>query len=645
MSILYIDIETYSPVDIWKSGGYKYIESNGFEILMIGYAIDDSDVVVVDLANGESIPDELSSALTDSEVVKVAHNATFERIALKKIGYDVPIEQWYCTMVKCAYCGIPLSLEEASDALDIQHKKLDTGKQLIRYFSCPCTPSVSNGHRTRNLPRHNPDKWAMFKDYNKYDVLAEREIYLALDKFVIPDTERRIYAVDQQINDRGVMVDMQFVINAIEMCTIYQQNATPRLFDITGSADKLTRAELVKFLSSKTRRKIPDDSDYEYMRSRVNDKKELLELIDITESLNKTSVKKYSAIKDCVMQDHRIRGSLQFYGANRTGRWAGRLVQMQNMPKHDVEDLNHARLCVQLCDWELMEVMYGDGIDLLSQLIRTSFVPSDGRVFAVIDYSAIEARVLAWLASSEWRLNAFRNNEDIYEIAATKMFGVSLEQVRADKTLRDKAKIADLSLGYGGGLGALVNMGAVNMGFNDKEINNMVKSYRNANTDIVILWDYMIKNAKSVVINEVTSYFYEKGIVFDKVDDYLTIKLPSGRHLYYHKPIVCNNDLCYNSKTNNGTYGMTSTYGGKLTENIVQAIARDILAFALVRLTNEGYEVVSHIHDEIIIEVNKEDADKHLQKIKSIMTQPPKWAKDIDFLAVKGFISDYYKKD
>lgn len=646
-TILYIDVETYSDVDIMESGAYKYVESPEFRILIIGYAINDNPVKIIDLARGDEMPVEFLELLTDPNCLKVAHNAVFERLCFKRYKICVPAEQWYCTSVKAAYCGLPLSLDGVSKALDIQDKKLSSGKILIRYFSCPCKPTIINGGRTRNLPEHALDKWAMYKEYNKYDVLAEREIYKRLEHIVIPESERVLYALDQKINDKGIMVDLDLAKSAVIVNEEYEQSLTERAKTLTGLDNPNSTTQLGQWIGRQTGVKPESFSkgNMENLFDTYSDNEKVIEMLKIRQSLSKTSVKKYYAMLNCAMKDHRIRGSFQFYGANRTGRWAGRLIQLQNLSKNHINDLDTARNAIKLKDSGIVEMMYGDVTDILSQLVRTAFIAPDGHLFAVADYSAIEARVISWLANEEWRMDVFNGDGKIYESTGSKMFNVPIDQIKKGSELRQKSKISELALGYGGAIGALKQMGGEKMGLAEEEMGQLVRKWRGVNPKIVRLWSDLEQAAKTAIMHSTRITCTPRNLVFDYDGEFLSLLLPSGRKLYYYKPIIENNRIKYkgvNQETKQFCY--VDTYGGKLTENAVQAIARDLLGNSMLNLDAKGYTPVAHIHDEVIVEVEKDKAQTCYNEITQIMAIAPEWAKELP-LRADGYLTPYYLKD
>lgn len=682
MRDLFIDIETYSSRDIASCGSYKYMESPDFEILIVGYAFDDEEPVIVDLAQGEELPREFLDAMYDPNVRKHAHNAVFERTAFRRIGIDVPVEQWYCTMVKAAYCGLPLSLDAVSKVLDLKDKKLETGKALIRYFSCPCKPTKTNGGRTRNYPCHAPEKWEMYKEYNKYDVLSEREIYRLLEKFEIPPIERKLYVLDQTINDRGILVDIELAESAIAVSETYSNILFEKSKRITGLDNPNSLSQLKKwyalnkapfvnhYLTAKDKEYLstangelynPHDQslakealDMLLKLDAVHMDKELTEVFENRQKLGRSSVKKYYAMIECAMSDNRVRGTFQFYGANRTGRWAGRLLQLQNLTKNHEEDLDGLRALVRERNWQGVEMLYGDVTDILSQLVRTALIAPEGKTYCVADFSAIEARVISWLANEEWRMEVFRGDGKIYEATGARMFGVPISAITKGSELRAKAKISELALGYEGAIGAMKRMGGDKMGMSDAEMMSNVRSWREANPKIVELWRTIEKCAISAIRYHRKVIGTPRNLEFDCDGEFMTVKLPSGRKLFYYHPRLVQ------KRTFNGGMGYSiqyeglnqetkvwchvDSYGGKMTENIVQAIARDLIGFAMLGLEANDFDITMHVHDEAIAEVPESDADKKLEQMIEIMRQTPDWASDLPLNAA-GFVSKYYQKD
>lgn len=654
---LFIDVETYSSVDIKESGAYKYIESPDFEILIIGYALDDSPVKIVDLAQGEEMPKEFEEALLDPDCVKVAHNAVFERLSFKRIGYNVPAEQWYCTSVKAAYCGLPLSLDGVSKALNLTDKKLDTGKALIKYFSCPCKATRVNGMRTRNYPEHAHEKWEMYKEYNKYDVLAEREIFKRLEAYIIPDIERKMYVLDQNINDRGILVDMELAESAIAVDNTYTSILTQHAQQLTGLENPNSPVQIRQWIEKTTgcvvmslsKETMPD------LMKEFADYPDVIELLNIRKKLSKTSIKKYYAMLNCAMKDHRVRGTFQFYGANRTGRWAGRLLQLQNLSKNHISHIEVPREMIRARDWESVEMMYDDVADILSQLVRTALIASPGKVFSVADFSAIEARVISWLANEKWRMDVFHGDGKIYEATGAKMFNVPISAITKGSVLRDKSKISELALGYEGSLGALKRMGGERMGLSDTEMMSLVRKWRSANPAIVDMWKEIDEASKEAVRYQRPVSCTCRNIIFDCNGEFMTIQLPSGRKLFYYGPkfkdkkIGCSTMptrvLCYQGVVQETKqWGEIDTYGGKLTENIVQAISRDLLGNSMLNLEANDYHPVCHIHDEVLCEVPEENAQAYYEEMASIMGTPPEWASDLP-LRADGYTTPFYLKD
>lgn len=654
---LFIDVETYSSVDIKESGAYKYIESPDFEILIIGYALDDGPVKIVDLAQGEEMPEEFEEALLDPDCVKVAHNAVFERLSFKRIGYNVPAEQWYCTSVKAAYCGLPLSLDGVSKALNLTDKKLDTGKALIKYFSCPCKATRVNGMRTRNYPEHAPEKWEMYKEYNKYDVLAEREIFQKLSAYEIPDIERRMYVLDQNINDRGILVDMELAQSAIAVDNKYTTLLTNHAKELTGLENPNSPAQIRQWIEKTTGHAVLSLSK-ESMPDLLEEFKnypEVIELLNTRKKLSKTSIKKYYAMLNCAMKDNRCRGLFQFYGANRTGRWAGRLLQLQNLSKNHISHIETPRELIRARDWETVEMLYDDVADILSQLVRTALIAPKGKTFAVADFSAIEARVISWLANEKWRMDVFRGDGKIYEATGSKMFNVPISAITKGSVLRDKSKISELALGYEGSLGALKRMGGERMGLSDTEMMSLVRKWRSANPAIVDMWKEIDEASKEAVRYRRPVTCTCRNIIFDCDGEFMTIQLPSGRKLFYVNPMFKDKKIGRSTMPTRVLYyggiiqetnqwGEIDTYGGKLTENIVQAIARDLLGNSMLNMQEEGFAITMHVHDEVIAEIPLENAEEHYNNMVKAMERVPVWAPDFP-LKADGYITPFYLKD
>ncbi|WP_308009647.1 DNA polymerase [uncultured Fusobacterium sp.] len=657
MKHLSIDIETYSSVDIKKSGMYKYALSDDFQILLFAYSIDFGEVKIIDLAKGEILPEVIIQALDDRNIIKHAYNAPFEWWCLNQAGYKTEIEQWRDTMFHGLYCGYTAGLGATGTAIGLpQDKKKDTtGKALIKLFCVPCKPTKKNGGRLRNLPHHEPEKWELFKNYCIQDVVTETEIYKRLSNFPVPQEEQELWVLDQKINAYGVKIDTELVRGALNINDVITAELTEEAVQITGLDNPNSAAQLGKWLKEKTGQDIENlqKGTVSELIESLEDK-EAVRVLEIRQELAKTSIKKYVAMEEAICPDGRVRGLLQFYGANRTGRWAGRLVQVQNLPRNYLETLDYAREIVKSQDADFLKLVYGNVSDTLSQLIRTAFVPSKGHKFVIADFSAIEARVIAWLAGEQWRQEVFATHGKIYEASASQMFGVPIEQIKKgnpEYALRQKGKVAELALGYGGSSGALIAMGALDMGLEEKELPDVVRRWRNANKRITDLW-YGIENAV-IKLMETGETQGLKGIIFSReIDliygqDFLTIKLPSGRKLYYPKPHLKENRFGSNALHYFGVNQTTKkwevqeTYGGKLVENIVQAISRDCLAVTLKRLEDEGLQTVMHIHDEAVIDA---DPNVDLDKVCELMGQPIEWAPGL-LLKAAGFESSYYMKD
>lgn len=649
MKVLGIDIETYSSIDLIKAGVYKYAEADDFEILLFAYAFDDAPIQLIDMAQGERLPAEVLDALTDSKILKTAFNANFEITCIGNyLDLDLVIGQWECTMIRSAMCGLPLSLDASSKVLGLIQEKMAAGKALINYFSKPCKPTKTNGMRTRNLPTHDIDKWNLFKSYCKQDVEVERAIRNKLEFFIMPATEKKLWVLDQEINRRGVMLDQQLVRNAIAMDAASKERLAKEAIDITGLENPNSTVQLKQWLIDELGEDIEDVSKetVKDLLSRV-DNEEIKTVLRNRQEAAKTSVKKYSTMAAAVCKDGRVRGMLQFYGANRTGRWAGRLVQLHNLPQNHLQDLDLARQLVWENDLDMVEMLFGNVPDTLSQLIRTAFVAKPGHRFIVADFSAIEARVIAWLADEAWRLEVFKTHGKIYEASASQMFKIPIEEIKKGSALRQKGKVAELALGYQGGPGALTKMGALKMGLKEEELQDLVDAWRNANPAIVRLWGEVGRAAMKAV--EVGGAFVIRhGIKFIKRGAFLCVELPSGRSLYYARPHIADNQFGSKALKYEGMnqttkqWGVQDTYGGKLVENIVQAIARDCLALTMRRLEKAGYRIVMHVHDEVILETENETGS--LEEACNIMGKPIKWAPGLP-LRADGYETTYYKKD
>lgn len=649
---LHIDIETYSSIDIMKAGAYKYCESVDFEILMVAYALDDEPIKIIDLAKGEILPMEFIEALENQFIEKHAHNANFERNAFRAIGYDVPIQEWHCSAVKAGYCGYPLSLAMISEAMKLEEKgKLATGKALIRFFSCPVKPTIKNGNKVRNFPNADLEKWEEYKRYCINDVEAEREIGKRLEQYAIPDFERQNYLLDQEINDRGILIDLSLAKNAYTIDGRNSKELTNRLTELTGLSNPNSPAQLSKWLSEAMQKEIKSlAKDSIVTLFEGSEAGPVREVLGMRLKSSKTSVKKYLAMLACACEDNRAHGLFQFYGASRTGRWAGRLIQLQNLPQNHLTDLDKAREAVASGDYDLLTILYDDIADILSQLIRTSFIAKPDHTFIVADFSAIEARVIAWLAGEKWRLDVFNTHGKIYEASASMMFGVPIEEITKGNPLRAKGKIAELALGYQGAAGALAKMDKDGvLTATEREV--IVKKWRAKNLKIVGLWKEVenaakraIKTGKKVVLLQY------QNLIFFYNGECLTIELPSGRKLIYQTPELTTNKYGQESIKYKGIDQLTKkwwwvdSYGGKFVENIVQAIARDLLAQSMLQLKGEGFDIVMHVHDEVVCEIAAVSEENALKLMCLIMSREIPWAKGLP-LAADGYFTKYYKKD
>lgn len=650
MRTLSIDIETYSSVSLQKCGVYTYAESPDFEILLFGYAWDDEPAQVIDLTTGADLPQELQNALYDPEILKTAYNANFERVCLSAyMGSVTPPEQWQCTAVLSRELGLPASLEAVGEVIGLpeEKQKLKTGKALIRYFSIPCKPTKSNGMRTRNLPAHDPEKWALYIDYNRQDVETEREIRKRLSRFHVIETEQPLWEIDQRINDRGVGVDITFAKRAVEIDGVIKARLLDQAKELTGLDNPKSTSQLKGWIEDTAGIEVASLNKKEISVVRESaDNEEVNQMLDIRAGLAKTSTEKYNAMIRTVCEDGRIRGLTMFYGAARTGRWAGRLVQMQNLPQNKMpeRDLDIARQLVRAGDMETLKMLYDDISGTLSQLIRTAFIPKKGCRFIVADFSAIEARVLAWLADEQWRLDVFNTHGKIYEASAEQMFHLPPGSVKKGDPMRQKGKIAELALGYGGSVGAMKSMGALEMGLQESELKPIVNSWRAANKAITKFW-WDTDAAARTTINTQTPSYLPHNMGFRKKGSLLRLRLPSGRELSYVKPMVINDSITYEGTLqSSGHWGRIESYGPKLVENIVQATARDCLAETIMSVEVLGYPVVFHVHDEIICEVPEAKADQALKDILEVMATPIPWAKGLP-LKGDGYQCEYYRKD
>lgn len=642
MRTLSIDIESYSDVDLSKCGVYKYAASPAFEILLFGYAVDGGDVRVVDLACGEQIPDEIIYALSDASVTKWAFNAMFERVCLSNfLGEWLEPEGWHCTMVWSATLGLPLSLESAGVALGLEKQKLTEGKDLIRYFCVPCKPTKANGGRTRNRPEHDPEKWKRFKAYNLRDVETEMQIQKRLSHFPVPDAIWEEYHLDQEINDRGIGVDMELVRQAIAIDARSRERLTAAMRELTELENPNSVQQMKQWLADQGME--TDTLGKKAVAELVKTAPEpLREVLSLRQQLAKSSVKKYTAMENAVCADSRAHGMFQFYGANRTGRFSGRLIQLQNLYKNTMPDLAQARALVRSGNYEALSMLYEDIPDTLSQLIRTAFVPQNGRKFIVADFSAIEARVIAWFAGERWRLKVFEDGGDIYCASASQMFHVPVEKHGVNGHLRQKGKIAELALGYGGSVGALKSMGALEMGLAEEELQPLVDAWRTSNPMITQFWWDVDRAVKECVKMRIPTETH--GLRFDYRSAMLFITLPSGRRLAYVKPRIGENRFGGESVTYMGVSGTKKwerleSYGPKFVENIVQGTARDILCYAMRTLRNCA--IVAHVHDEIIIEADRRIS---LSAVCEQMGRTPPWAKGLK-LRADGYECEFYQKD
>ena len=643
---LSIDLETFSDIDLAKCGVYRYVESSAFEILLFGVSVNGGDVAVYDLAQGEKIPTEILTALTDTSVIKRAFNASFERVCLSKYlglpsGKYLNPKSWRCSMIWSAYMGLPLSLAGAGAVLGLPEQKLKEGKELIKYFCVPCIPTKANSGRTRNLPEHAPEKWAQFKAYNKRDVEVEMAIQDKLRKFPVPNFVWEEYTLDQQINDRGIALDMAVVENAIGFDERSKALLSAKMQSLTSLENPNSVQQMKQWLSENGL-EVDSLGKKEVSSMLKTAPPQLAEVLELRQQLAKSSVKKYQAMKNAVCSDGRAHGMFQFYGANRSGRWAGRLIQLQNLPQNHIPDLEQARELVKSGNYAALELLYDDIPDTLSQLIRTAFVPKTGMKFVVSDFSAIEARVLSWLAEEKWRLDTFKSGKDIYCASASQMFRVPVEKHGVNGHLRQKGKIAELALGYGGSVGALKAMGALEMGLSEDELQPLVDMWRSSNPNIVRFWWEVDRCVKDTIRQRRRSDTH--GIRFDYQSGMLFITLPSGRRLSYVKPRIGENKFGGESVTYEGVgatkkWERIESYGPKFVENIVQAISRDILCYAMRTLRN--YRICGHVHDELIIECPE---DTNVAKICEMMGRTPPWAKGLP-LRADGYECSFYKKD
>lgn len=658
---LNIDIETFSDIDIRKSGLHKYCSSPNFEILLFAYAFDFGQVEIVDLTRGDQLPPEVLDALQDKDVIKHAYNASFEISCLNAAGFTTSAEQWRCTMLHGLYLGYPAGLAAIGSAIGLPEdkKKFGIGLALIRYFCVPCKPTKTNGGRSRNLPKHEPEKWNLFKSYCRQDVTAEMEIYKSLASFPVPEDVQYDWLLDYDLNSRGIFLDMPLVEGALAIDAEYKELLTARAVEITGLNNPNSRNQLLAWINENT------ELDLENLRKATVLEKLTItsddtakSLLEIRKELSKSSVSKYTAMKNVVCADGRVRGLMMFYGANRTGRWASKLIQVQNLPRNYIENLDTARELVKSHNRKGLSLLYGDIADTLSQLIRTAFVAPEGNGLCVSDFSAIEARVLAWLAGEQWRLDVFAGHGKIYEASASQMFGIPIEKIKKgnpEYALRQKGKVAELALGYQGSTGALLAMGADKMGLTADELPDIVSRWRQANRRIVDFW-YQMEQAALEVMRTAQPAGLAHGIIIARECnavygcDFLTVQLPSGRKLFYPGPFLQENQfgkqaIHYRAQGANNKWSVNSTYGGKLVENCTQAVARDCLALAIRRLVLAGYKPLMHIHDEVVLEVPVARLrENEIDSINEIMCTPIPWAEGLKLNAA-GFVNKYYMKD
>ncbi len=639
MRTLAIDIETYSDIDIKKAGVYAYAGSTAFTILLFAYKYDGDEVKLIDLTETKTLPQSIITDLINPNIIKTAYNANFERVCLSKfLNIKLPIDEWRCTAVQASMLGLPNNLKDVAKVLNLESQKDSKGTRLINYFSVPYKGQ-------RRMPSEDIIKWEEFKSYCIQDVKVESAIRDRLSKYPISDSEQELYIIDQIINDRGIKVDEVFVDNAIRFDAIHTDICKQAFNELTGGVNPKSSTQIKEYLINRGLKVSNVDKSAIADIIKDTDDAELKQILDLKLKLGKTSTKKYEAMKRCTCSDGRIRGLLQFYGANRTGRWAGRLVQVHNLPQNHLDNLEDVRGLISRGDYDLLEILYDNIPDVLSQLIRTAFIPSEGKKFIVCDFSAIEARVIAYLADEKWRIEVFETHGKIYEASASQMFKVAIESITKSSPLRQKGKIAELALGYGGSVGALKQMGGIEMGLKENELQELVDSWRKANPNITRFWRIVEKSAINAVKGVSSSI--DKGIIFNKKDGILFITLPSGRKLSYVQPKIVLNRFGSESIVYKGFNGTTKawedieTYGGKLVENIVQAVARDCLAESIKNLHNRGFRLIFHVHDEVILETNK---DVLVEDIENIMAEPIEWAEGLN-LSASGFETMFYKKD
>ena len=652
MQSLAIDIETFSSEDLARSGVYRYAEAPDFRVLLFGYSCDGGPVSVVDLASGETLPPAVLSALLNDTVIKWAFNASFERVCLSRYlrdlgllpaGRFLPPSSWRCSMVWCEYLGLPHSLEKAGEVLQLKRQKLEEGKDLVRFFCRPAKPSLMNGQSERNLPWSDPERWQLFIDYNRRDVETEEEIRQRVHKYPVPEKVWKEYALDQEINDRGIRADRGFVRSALAVDESVRSALSAELQQRTELSNPNSVAQIRKWLEDHGT-EVRDLSKKQVKELLAEASEEIRPVLLLRQQLAKSSVKKYQAMADTVCADGRIRGMFRFYGASRSGRWSGRGVQLQNLPQNHLFDLSEARSLVTAGDEESLGLLYDSVTDVLSELIRTSFVPAEGKKFIVADFAAIEARVIAWLAGETWRSEAFARGKDIYCESASRMFGVPVEKNGVNGHLRQKGKVAELALGYGGGAGALRAMGALEMGVAENELKPMVDAWRKASPNIARLWRNVDAAVKTAVRARRKVDLF--ALSFSRKDGMLFIELPSGRCLSYVRPGITGNSFGGESVEYLGIgpakkWERIESYGPKFVENIVQGISRDLLAEAMARLSSRGYRIVAHVHDEVIVEAEPGDT---VGEVCALMAQCPPWAEGL-ILRADGYECEFYRKD
>lgn len=648
--VLHIDLETYSPVDLGGSSVYKYCEDAGFQILLLAFAYNDDPVQVIEMPTKETMPEHVLQDILDPEITKVAHNASFERICLSHAFADgarhkyLDPKAWHCTMVHACELGLPASLKHCAEAIGCEKAKDSAGTLLINYFSKPCKPTKANGGRIRNMPEDDPGKWERFIFYNQRDVEVEQEIYNKLQRFPMPNEEWERYCIDQQINDFGVRLEMTMVNNLTAKYPLMVESMKEECMEITGGINLNSIIQLKEWIHQRTGMQIEtlNKDMIEELLKDTSIPDDVRRVLELRQECGMSSLKKYVAMSKCVSDDGRVRGCFRFYGG-RTGRWAGRLVQFQNMPSRiSITDFDPARQCVLDNDFEMLELLYGSITEAAKALVRTVIVPSPGYKLAVADYSAIEARVIAWLAGEGWRMKAFAEGKDIYCASASQMFGVPVEKHGVNSHLRKQGKVAELALGYEGGVGALIAFGADKMGLSEQQMQDIVQKWRKASPHICRLWKSVKDGVMRCIKGENVNFRH--GIRFVRKPGYIFVQLPSGRSMAYWMPAIQDGKITYQKHT--GTKPQrVPTFGGKIVENIVQAIARDCLAVSLERVAKRtDFRIIAHVHDEIICEVPADRADESLQKLEDLMAEPIEWAPGL-ILTADGFVSDYYKKD